>query len=430
MVHSSHFDRDIRFGTSSSVLLQDFPDDPDLVMDVVSLVAEDGVASRGVLYRRRGHRAAAAAHLMHPRADHSQNYIALALVKAGFDVLARAGRWVNNDIHAVHETLLLDMAAGVRFLRSERDYSDVVLVGNSGGGTLAAFYQQQAEIAPPGRLRTTPAGDVRDLNAITMPLASALVLIGAHPGEGQVLAKWIDPSVVDESDPLSCDRSLDMYDPGNGYREPPEPSKYSPEFATAYRAAQWARVARLDAWARDKLAEEAESRGAAGTPGLPDEAARRMRRRAVAGWHMVIYRTAADLNFVDLSLDPDDRLPGSVAGGDPHEENYAADGLGRALTPRAWLSTWSGLSSRADTVKCLAGVHVPTLVVHYRGDNGTTLAEARQMHAASAAGDKDLVIVPRLDHYGFPIENGRRARRRSEQGTVAVADWLASRFPG
>jgi pimeloyl-ACP methyl ester carboxylesterase len=428
MVYSPSLDGDIRFGTSSSVLLPDFPEDPDLIMEVVNLVAEDGVASRGVLYRRRGRTVTAAAHLMHPRADHSQNYVAVALVQAGFDVLARASRWVNNDTYAVHETLLLDMAAGVTFLRTERGYSDVVLVGNSGGGTLAAYYQQQAEIAPPGRLRTTPAGDELDLNAFTMPAASALVLIGAHLGEGRVLAKWIDPSVVDESDPLSCDRSLDMYDPANGYREPPEPGKYSPEFAAAYRAAQWARVARLDAWARDKLEEQTESRVAGGTRGLLDEAGRRLHRRAVAGWHMVIYRTAADLNFVDLSLDPDDRLPGSTTGRDPQEENYGAEGLGRVVTPRAWLSIWSGLSSRADTVKCLQGVQVPTLIVHYRGDNGSTLPEAQQMHDASRASDKSLVVVPRVDHYGFPIAGGRRARRRSELGTAAVTDWLTSRF--
>ena len=188
MVYSPSLDGDIRFGTSSSVLLPDFPEDPDLIMEVVNLVAEDGVASRGVLYRRRGRTVTAAAHLMHPRADHSQNYVAAALVQAGFDVLARASRWVNNDTYAVHETLLLDMAAGVTFLRTERGYSDVALVGNSGGGTLAAYYQQQAEIAPPGRLRTTPAGDELDLNAFTMPAASALVLIGAHLGEGRVLA--------------------------------------------------------------------------------------------------------------------------------------------------------------------------------------------------------------------------------------------------
>jgi pimeloyl-ACP methyl ester carboxylesterase len=365
---------------------------------------------------------------MHPRADHSQNYIALPLVRAGFDVLARASRWVNNDTYAVHEVLLLDMAAGVRFLRQERGYADVVLVGNSGGGTLAAFYQQQAEIEPPWRLTTTPAGDQFDLNTKELPAASALVFLGAHPGEGKILAKWIDPSVADEYDALSCDASLDMYNPRNGYRQPPESSKYSADFVAAYRAAQWARVARLDARARSRIEEQAESRVASNVDPLPEGAGHRLRRRAAAGWHMIVYRTAADPNFVDLSLDPDDRLLGSTAGGDPEEENYAADGLGRCVTPRAWLSTWSGTSSRADSVRCLRGVHVPTLIVHYRGDNGTTLGEIREIHEASAATDKSLVVIPGVDHYGFPIEHGRRVRLRSEQGTAAVVDWLRPRF--
>jgi pimeloyl-ACP methyl ester carboxylesterase len=430
MVYSPTFNRDVRLGTSSAVLLQDFPADKDISVEVVNLVAEDGVASRGLLYHRAGQTSSVAAQLCHPKWDQSQSYVAVALASAGIDVLARMTRWPNNDTQTIHEELLLDMAAGVTFLR-KTGYDNVVLVGNSGGGALASLYQEQAETQPPGRLTTTAAGDDFDLNAYSMPPASGLVLLAAHRGQGMIMLRDIDPSVIDEHDPLSCNPSLDMYRAGNGYQRPPEASKYSEDFLAAYRNAQRARVERLDAYARARVEQQRASRRAVETTALDSDAAVMLARQSAAGWHMIVYRTSANPEFVDLSLEPNDRLLGSTTGAaDPERENYGQSGLGRCVTPRAWLSTWSGLSSRANTADCLNGVRIPTLIVHYAGDNGTTVADAETILKAAQAADKQLVLIGSTEHYGFRIVNGERSRERSTEGTDAVVAWIKERFSG
>src|SRR5277367_2696305 len=128
----------------------------------VGLTASDGAPSKGMLYKLKGTSPKVGVHLMHPRTDQSQNYNILPLVAAGYAVLGRASRWPNNDVATIHELLLLDVAAGVKFLQDQA-CEQVVLLGNSGGASLAVFYQAQAS-RPGRRLTHTPAGDALDLN--------------------------------------------------------------------------------------------------------------------------------------------------------------------------------------------------------------------------------------------------------------------------
>jgi pimeloyl-ACP methyl ester carboxylesterase len=398
----------------------------DIEYEAVNLISEDRAMSRGLLYRRRGNWPRVGVHLMHPRTDQSQNYNILPFVRAGYMVLGRAGRWVNNDVATEHERLAFDMAAGVRLLH-ERGCDDVILLGNSGGGTLASFYQSQAAAPPSTRLTKTVAGDPCDLAAADLPTASALVLVGAHPGEGASLAKWLDPSVIDEADPYSADPDLDMYDPRNGYREPPETSRYDEEFLARFRAAQGQRIARLDAIAWERIARR--NRAAAAAELATGFDVVRLEREAAAVAHMEIHRGMADPAFVDLSIEPDDRVL-SAFNGDPRPDlvNYG-EGVAQVLRPEAWLSTWSGISSHARTDRCLASVEDPLLVVHYLGDVITRVSEAEAFFAASAARDKQLVRVRHVDHYGYRIApDGTKGDRSFEGADVAVA-WVRERFP-
>jgi hypothetical protein len=69
------------------------------------------------------------------------------LCKAGLAVWTQGTRTVGNDLTLVHETPLVDLAAGFSFLRS-REFQHILPLGHSGGGALFAFYIQQASKPP------------------------------------------------------------------------------------------------------------------------------------------------------------------------------------------------------------------------------------------------------------------------------------------
>ena len=349
----------------------------DVHREPVALEAADGGISSGILYTTGRHRTVVC--FMHPQADMSRHYATPALVAAGYAVFGHNSRWLNNDALCVHETLLLDVAAGVHLLR-ERGFEHVVLIGNSGGGSLYCFYIAQSATPPPGRLRETPAGDSLDLNAMALPPVDGFVMLAAHLGEGRILMQMIDPSVTDEGDPLSCDPSLDPFNPDNGYRHPPKSSHYESAFVQRYRQAQRDRVARLDTVARQRVAVRAEARqtlAASDFATRPAAEQARALRAAVAHPHMIVFRTEADLRAFDLSLDPSERDAGSLFSYRPDLTNYMEFGFARVTTPRAWLSTWSALSSNAAVEVNGPHVTVPSLVLSYTGDNAIFPGDAQ-----------------------------------------------------
>ncbi len=400
--------------------------DPSVCAEAIALEADDGGLSSGILYQAK--RSGTVVCFMHPQADMSRHYGIPALVDAGFAAFGQNSRCVNNDTHCVHETLLLDVAAGQRFLR-DHGFKNVVLVGNSGGGSLFAFYQEQASTAPPQRITKTPAGDKIDLARHDLPPADAYIMLAAHLGEGQILMHMIDPSVSDEGDPLSCDAGLDPYNADNGYRTPPESSHYSEDFVAHYRAAQRDRVARIDAIARDLIDGRNRARTeifADGFGDLPVTERTSATRRAVIHPPMIVHRTEADLRALDLSIDPSERDAGTLFSYRPDLTNYMELGFARVTTPRAWLSTWSGLSSNAALERTAPRIDVPALVVSYSGDNAIFPADAQRAFDLLGSSDKHLTTVPG-DHYGFSV--GTQERDGAPQALAEIVTWLRARFP-
>lgn len=399
--------------------------DASVKLEPVVIEAQDGGVGGGMLHSKG--KAKTVVCFMHPKADMSRHYAIPAVVEAGYAAFGQNSRWLNNDELCVHENLLLDVAAGVRFLR-DRGFENIILCGNSGGGSLYAFYIAQSSTPPPGRLTKTPAGDALDLNGFDLPEVDGYVNLAAHLGEGTILMAMIDPSVTDESDPLSCDPALDPFNPDNGYRQPPESSAYSHHFVSLYRAAQRDRVARLDAIAHEQLAVRKEARKhmfAADFAQRPWNEQARMQRAAVVTPYMVIYRTEADLRMFDLSLDPSERDAGSLFSYRPDLTNYMEFGFGRVQTPRAWLSTWSGLSSNAAIAKNGPKISVPSMLIYYRGDNAIFPSDAKAAFDSIGAADKTFASAPG-DHYGFGV--GTQDRSGAPQALAQVVAWMKERF--
>lgn len=340
--------------------------------------------------------------VMHPRADFSRHYCIPPFVDSGISVLGLGTRCLNNDTTAIHEDLLLDVAAGVKFLR-DQGAEKVVLFGNSGGGSLFAFYQAQAEKKPGDRLTHDPAGKPTKLNAAELIPADALLAVSAHAGEGRILMNCIDPAVVDEQQPLLSDTQLDMYSPDNGFVPPPEPSSYSPDFVERFRLGQRRRVEKLDALARSLIedARQAEHHYKASRETLDFAARQAYGRRAAFEPVMVVYRTMANLHYTDPALDPSKRAYGSLFSERPDLMNFQFIGFGRLVTPAAWLSTWSGLSSNADFCRNAAEISCPVMLVNALRDREIYPSEAREMWKSVVSEQKHFIEVD-AEHYFEP----------------------------
>ena len=397
-------DLDVHLGGQRPFGLNYWPlpdDDPgvDIPRESIRLVSPDGALVRGLLWTPPGGRPwKTAVILSHPRGDFSVHYACPLLAAAGYAVFGFGTRYQNNDTDCLHENCIVDVNTAHAEMK-RRGAEAVVLLGNSGGGSLMALAHAELGI-----------GD-------------GWIGMAAHPGEGVFMLQVIDPSVADENDPFATVPELDMYHPDNGWRPWPQPCEYDRDWLATYRAAQVARVARIDAIAKAAVADAAAA-GARLRPidSAADPAAwREQRRRAVFSRYHTIYRTLADPAYLDLSIDPDERPMGSLfAFPDPFDANYGRGGLARTMTSRGWLSTWSGLSSHAKLADTMPRVQVPTLLVHPTADTEIRVWQAQEIVDNAGAADTTYVELQGAPHY---LEGHRR------EALAIVADWLAARFP-
>jgi len=372
-------------------------DDPgvDLGREPMWAVSPDGAIVRGVLWTPPGGRWTTGVILAHPRGDFSVHYAAPLLAAAGFAVLGIATRYVNNDMDCLHESAALDVVTAAQWLR-ERGAEWLVALGNCGGGPLTALAQARHDLG-----------------------ADLFIALAAHAGEGEIMSQVIDPSVTDENDPFSADPTLDMYHPDNGWRPWPAPASYDPDWLSRYRSAQRARIARIDARANATIDSRRQARERAGNaePGTAEWVDER--RRSVFGSVMTIHRTLANPAYLDPTIEPDDRPLGTIfVPGDPLVGNSGYGGLGRVMTARGWLSTWSALSSAANTKSSMPLITCPTLVIHPTADTEIRLSEADAIASSSGSDDIESHRLEGSPHY--------LAGHRVEAACM-MADWINER---
>lgn len=324
---------------------------------------------------------------MHPASVLHRMPMPAALTRAGHHVLCAASRFARNDTALIMEKVAADLGAWVRHARDDLGYERVILAGWSGGGALCAFYQAEAEDP---RVRATPAGDAFDLAAADLPPADGLMMVAAHTGRARLLAEWIDPSVTDEADPEARDPALDLY---GGRVAPP----YDAAFVERYREAQRARVARITERAEATLAHLRAAGGA--------EAER----------PFVTHRTMADPRFLDPTLEPNGRTPGTCYMGVPEAVNAGPVGLARFATLRAWMSQWSARSV-ADAELCLPRVSAPTLIVENGADDAVPPSHMAALRAAAPGARAETIAGATHYYQGQPALAAR--------AVDLVGDWI------
>ena len=352
---------------------------------------------------------------MHPREFMACHYLIPDIVGAGCAAWSQGARSVGNDLRLEHETALLDVAAGLAHLRGQ-GFKRIVLLGNSGGAGLYAFYAHQSGL-PAERIARTPGGKRSGLNELDMPTVDGMVLIGPIPARRA--AAELHRSVRRRRERRAVGHARTGPAGARQWLPARRPRRYAPAFVERYREAQRQRVARLDEQARRMIAERMQARAAL----EQTEPSPELRRQAAHTPVMVVWRSDADLRCLDLSLDPSDRHPGSLWGKDPYASNYGAVGFARFCTPESWLSTWSGLSSNASLARTARGIVQPTLIIEYTGDQACFPSDVRAIHDAIPAADKTHLRI-RGDHHAarWPRAKSRYAAGRE------LAAWLRARF--
>ena len=325
----------------------------------------------------------------HYNVDFTEHYIAPYFAARGFGFLGWNTRYRGAEDLFVLEHALIDIGVGVRWLREEAGAEAVVILGNSGGGSLMAAYQAEATSPTLAGMLEGAGRDALE----SLPGADLYISLNAHRGRPEVLTDWMDASVVHEADPTRTDAALDLFNPANG---PP----YSAEFIARYRAAQRARNQHITDWAKAELARV----NAAGVPDIL----------------FPLYRTWADLRFMDPAIDPSDRpCPGCYAG-DPVRANRRP-GIGRVNSLKTWLSMWSLSESKCRGGEHLARLSLPTLVIQSTGDMGVFPSDARGIHEATASTDKRLELIPGAHYF-----EDKEAHR--EGAADLMAEWIRSRI--
>lgn len=317
---------------------------------------------------------------MHPIGAPGYLPVFSQLARSGHHVIACASRYSTGEGSLQMENVISDVAACVRDARERLGYENIVLVGWSGGGSLMAGFQAEAEQPV---IALSAAGELTPLAGASLLAADGMILVASHRSRHHLVTGQLDASIEDELRPDVRNAALDLYDPANPAQPP-----YDSAFLETYRAAQLARNRRITAFAKEKLADL-------------------KRRGDEAGEHcFVVHGTMADPRWLDPNVDPNDRIPNMTYMGVPKIANNSPAALGRFTSLRSWLSQYSIDDAQFDTVDAGPRISIPSLIVTASADDACPPSHTDAMFAALGSADKKMVTIKGANHY-FSGPDGR-----------------------
>jgi pimeloyl-ACP methyl ester carboxylesterase len=144
---------------------------------------------------------------------------------------------------------------------------------------------------------------------------------------------------------------------------------------------------------------------------------------------LTFFRTVANPSYLDPRMDASARPLGTIfAPDDPMLSNWGWGRPGRVLTPRSWLSTWSGPSSRAEFLETIGDVTLPTLILAADGDTETYPAQQQQLLDASGPIDKELQILEQASHFLTPLSSVPNTPNPRERAADILVAWIRERL--
>ena len=363
------------------------------------------------------------------------------LASLGYTVLTQNSTMSGNDILDT-DKLMLEVARGVKYLRSVQGVTKVVLMGHSGGGPTMAAYQFIAENgvkACQGPERIVPCPD----NLAGMPPADGVILLDTSLGFGAITLTSLDPAVTNEQ-ATKLNPSLNLYNPANGFHAPTG-ATYSPAFVQAYATGQAKRMQKLidTALARLKVINAGQGKYANDEPfDVPG---------ADLGAGQV---WSYDLNVGSHTHDPHPLVkpdgtrvtqivPSLRAPYKTAESPIPKTNAAYVTTVRRFLNTWAvrplpdygygadyikGIdyqSSYNSVVSAVEKVKSPLLIVAMSAGQLLVSDETVYDHAASK--DKSLIFIEGATHPTTPIDRDKYGNTTATTAKAFDA-WLAERF--
>lgn len=334
---------------------------------------------------------------MHPIGAPGYLPIFSQLARAGHHVIACASRYSNGDAALEMENVVLDLAACVRDARERLGYKKVVLIGWSGGGSLMAGFQAEAETPI---VQLSAAGEPTPLAGADLVAGDAIILVASHRSRHQLITGQLDASIIDELDPEKRDPALDIYNPDNPAQPP-----YSADFIATYRQAQIDRNRRITNWALEKLKAFKDA------------------GREHEEFCFIVHGTMADPRWVDPTVDPNQRKPNWTYLGDPRIVNNSAAGLARFCSLRGWLSQWSLDRAQFDSVDSGPRITVPSMVITAGADDACPPEHTDAMFNALGSEDKQKIQIDHANHY-FSGTDGKSQLNEVE---TIMSSWMEER---